>query len=127
LSGLQQPDAGLAAIVAFFDGMAHTFRADPERARYGCLMVNTLGELGADQANSALAKAYRDSFREAFGTALSQAAARGEVDAARVAPRASFLTAMTMGLFISARIDPIDAADVCQHVAGEVGTWAVLK
>jgi AcrR family transcriptional regulator len=123
LAGMRQPDAGIATIVAFFGGMAQTFRADPEHARYGCLMVNTLGELGSDEAHSALAKAYRDSFREAFGTALRQAAARGEVDAALVGPRASLLTAMTMGLFISARIDPVDAADVCQNVAAEVATW----
>ncbi len=123
LAGMRQPDAGLAAIVAFFSGMAQTFRADPKSARYGCLMVNTLGELGSDEAHSALAEAYRDSFREAFGTALSQAAARHEVDAERVSARASLLTAMTMGLFISARIDPLDAADVCQNVAAEVATW----
>jgi AcrR family transcriptional regulator len=123
LGGMRQPDAGLDAIVAFFDGMAQTFFADPERARYGCLMVNTLGELGSDKAHSALAEAYRDSFREAFCAALTQAAARGEVDSARVGARANLLTAMTMGLFISARIDPADAATVCQNVAAEVSTW----
>jgi len=41
-----EPDAGLAAIVAFFGGMGQTFRAYPEQASFGCLMVNTLGELG---------------------------------------------------------------------------------
>ena len=123
LAGMRQPDAGVAAIVAFFGGMAQTFRAHPEQASYGCLMVNTLGELGAQDAHSALAEAYRDSFRAAFGTALSQAAARGEVDSERVRPRANLLATVTMGLFISARIDPTDAADVCESVAAEVAAW----
>jgi TetR/AcrR family transcriptional regulator, transcriptional repressor for nem operon len=123
LGDMQQPDAGVAAIVAFFDGMAQTFRAYPERARNGCLMVNTLGELGAQEAHSAIAEAYRDSFRAAFGAALSHAAACGEVDSERVGPRANLLAAMTMGLFISARIDPADAADVCESVAAEVAGW----
>ena len=123
LGGMQQPDAGIATIAAFFTGMAQTFRADPERARYGCLMVNTLGELGAQNAHSALAEAYRDNFRAAFGTALSQAVTRGEVDSERVRPRANLLATMTMGLFISARIDPSDAADVCESVAAEVTGW----
>jgi TetR/AcrR family transcriptional repressor of nem operon len=123
LSGMLQPDAGIAAIVAFFSGMAQTFRAHPEQASFGCLMVNTLGELGARDAHSALAEAYRDNFRAAFGTALSQAAARGEVDSARVRPRANLLATMTMGLFIAARIDPTDAADVCESVAAEIAAW----
>ena len=127
LSGLRQPDAGLAAIVAFFSGMAHTFRAYPEQASFGCLMVNTLGELGGHNAHAALGEAYRDSFRAAFGTALSQSAARGEVDAERVRPRANLLATMTMGLFISARIDPTDAAEVCDSVAAEVAAWSTKQ
>jgi len=122
LAGMRQSDAGAAAIVAFFDGMAQTFRAHPEQASYGCLMVNTVGELGAQEAHSALAEAYRDSFAR-LCTALSQAAARGEVDSDRVRPRADLLATMTMGLFISARIDPADAADVCESVAAEVAAW----
>jgi hypothetical protein len=30
---------------------------------------------------------------------------------------------MTIGLFLTARIDPADAADVCDGVAAEVSTW----
>jgi hypothetical protein len=29
-----------------------------------------------------------------------------------------------MGLFVTARIDPIDAAEVCEDVAAEVRSWA---
>lgn len=30
---------------------------------------------------------------------------------------------MTMGLFVTARIDPADAADFCDAVVGEVKSW----
>src|SRR5690242_13855547 len=73
LRGMQQPGSGLGSVVAFFKGMGQTFRENPELAARGCLMVNTVGELGMGNPHSTLAVAYRDSFRESFQTALSQA------------------------------------------------------
>jgi AcrR family transcriptional regulator len=125
LRGMRQPDAHLDTVTAFFNGMAANFRGDPERAVFGCLMVNSLGELGAHSGptQSALARAYRDSFREAFRNALGQAAARGEIGIEQVEARSKLLAATVMGLFVSARIDPLDAADVCDSVAAEVAGW----
>jgi TetR/AcrR family transcriptional regulator, transcriptional repressor for nem operon len=124
LNPLRRSDASLKTVTAFFVGMAHTFRADPAQAARGCLMVNALGELGAQDPRTSLAGAYRDAFRSAFLNALRQAAARGEIPEKRVRPRAKLLASLTMGLFVTARIDPIDAAEVCQEVAGEVRSWA---
>jgi AcrR family transcriptional regulator len=124
LAILRQDYAGLAAIVNFFAGMAQAYRADPARNARGCLMVNTVAELGAQDADVArLGAAYRDSLREAFAAALGRAAAGGEVDAARNQPRANLLAAQVMGLFLTARIDPADAAEVCESVAAEVSSW----
>jgi len=124
LGALRQDDAGLAVIVSFFAGMARAFRADPARNARGCLMVNTVAELGAQDAIVArLGAAYRDSLREAFAAALSHAAARGEVDTGRIHPRANLLAAQMMGLFLTARIDPADAAEVCESVAAEISSW----
>ena len=123
LAGMRQPDAGVDTIVEFFAGMANVFRTDP-RADRGCLMVNTIGELGArDPRTAEVGTAYRESFREAFGAALSQAACKGDVDAARSRRGAELLTAITMGLFVTARIDLADAAEVCDAVAAEVASW----
>ena len=125
LSGMRETGASLAAVVAFFKGMAQTFRADVERASRGCLMVNTLGELGSNNPHLPLAESYRDSFRQAFGAALRGAASQGEIERKRVQSRAKVLASMTMGLFITARIDPNDAAEVCDSVAAEVDSWRV--
>lgn len=124
LSALRQDDAGLATIVGFFIGMAQTLRADPARNGHGCLIVNTVAAFGVRDALVArLEIAYRASLREAFETALGHAAARGEVDAQRVHPRANLLATLMMGLFLTARIDPADAAAVCENVAAEVSSW----
>ena len=124
LSPLRQPEAGLKTVTAFFVGMAQTLHADPAQAARGCLMVNAVAELGAKDPRTALAGTYRDAFRSAFLTALRQAATRGEVSKNRVPARARLLASLTMGLFVTARIDPIDAAEVYQDVAAEVRSWA---
>jgi hypothetical protein len=77
----------------------------------------------AHDPRTALASSYRDAFRSAFRTALRQAAVRKEVGEKRVRSRADLLASMTMGLFITARIDPMDAARVCDDVAAEVKSW----
>ena len=123
LAGMRQPDAGLDSIVGFFAGMATVCRTD-RRADRGCLMVNTIGELGPHDPRAVeVGTAYRESFREAFGVALTQAARKGEVDGARSRWGPALLTAITMGLFVTARIDLADAAEVCDAVAAEVASW----
>ncbi len=123
LGAMRGPGAGLAAVVTFFEGMAEAFRSDPRTAR-GCLMVNTIAELGSrDPQAVKAAKGYRDSFREAFAAALTQAVAKREVDVKDVRARAEMLTTTTMGLFLTARIDLADAARVCDEVAVEVASW----
>ena len=123
LADMREGQAGLATVVGFFTGMAATFRSDP-RAGRGCLMVNSVAELGPrDSQVLRAAVAYRDKFREAFATALSRAAGRGEVDGDRTRVRAELLTATVMGLFLTARIDLPDAAKTCDGIAAEVSSW----
>jgi AcrR family transcriptional regulator len=123
LASLHKPGARLDAIVNFFYDTAWSLRAHPDRARRGCLIVNTLGEQVVLESHAAMAEAYRDRFKEAFGAALRQAAAHGEVDSGSVTARASLLTATVMGLIVSARIDPLEAARVCESVVAEVASW----
>lgn len=123
LVGMREGEAGLETVADFFTGMAETFRSDP-RAGRGCLMVNSVAELGSrDTYMLRAAIGYRDKFREAFATALSRATGRGEVDGNRTRVRAELLTATTMGLFLTARIDLADAAETCEGIAAEVSSW----
>lgn len=123
LGAMRAPGAGLAAVVSFFAAMAEAFRSDRRTAR-GCLMVNTIAELGARDVQAVkAARGYRDSFRKAFAAALSQAASKKEIDSKDARARADVLTATTMGLFLTARIDVADAARVCDDVVAEVASW----
>ena len=123
LASMREGQAGLETVIGFFTGMAATFRSDP-RAGRGCLMVNSVAELGSrDRQVLRAAVAYRDKFREAFATALRRAVGRGELDRDRTRMRAELLTATAMGLFLTARIDLADAAKTCEGVAAEVSSW----
>ena len=123
LAAMHEEQAGLETVVSFFTGMAATFRSDP-RAGRGCLMVNSVAELGSrDSQVLRAAVVYRDKFREAFAKALRRAASRGEVAGNRTRVRAEFLTATVMGLFLTARIDLADAATTCVGIAAEVSSW----
>jgi AcrR family transcriptional regulator len=124
LGGMLEAGVGLDAVAGFFAGMAQAFRADPARNARGCLMVNTVAELDpGDPIATRLGAAYRDGIRKAFAAALGQAAGRGEVEPALVDQRANLLASMVMGLFLTARIDPADAAGVCDAAAAEVASW----
>ena len=124
LRQLREPSAGLNAISDFFDGMATSFGAHPELAARGCLVVNAVAErAGRDENATSAGASYRDLFRAAFENALLAAASRGEIGQARVDPLARILTSMAMGLFLSARIDPRDAAGVASDLAAEVQGW----
>ena len=124
LSGMRQPGAGLEAVSGFFEARAQAFRRDPQRAARGCLMINTIAELGArDRLVAQAAAAHRERLHEAFAAALSRAAKRGELDAGRVAPRASLLVAAAMGVFLAAKTDPGAAAETCEAIAADVKSW----
>jgi hypothetical protein len=87
-------------------------------------MVNAVAELGPQDPGTALAGAYRDAFRSAFLTALRQAAARGEISDKHPRSGAKLLASLTMGLFVTARIDPIDAGAVMPRRRGLIRAWA---
>jgi TetR/AcrR family transcriptional regulator, transcriptional repressor for nem operon len=119
-----QAGGGLEGVAGVFAGMARAFRSDPTGNARGCLMVNTVAELGShDPVSSRLGAEYRDRLRQAFAAALREAAERGQLEPDQIQPRGNLLASLVMGLFLTARIDPVDAAEVCDDVAGEVSSW----
>jgi AcrR family transcriptional regulator len=131
LAGVRAPGAGLDAVLGFFSGLAGLFRSDPAGSTRGCLMVNSTAELAAADAGTAAAAAgYRDLLRESFASALSAAAASGELEA--IAPqilrdRALLLASATTGIFLAARIDPADAAQLCDATASVAASWRAAR
>jgi AcrR family transcriptional regulator len=116
---------GVAEIASFFAGIKAHLLENPALSWRGCLMVNTIAELaGRDQDATDRGTAYRDHVRRAFTHSLDGASANGDGAQAAVRRRALLLTAATFGVWISAHLDPSDAAELCDAIVAEVNTWA---
>lgn len=126
LAEMELEPGGLEAVAGFFDAMARSLRAQHEVASRGCMVVNAIAELPVgDPFAQRAGTSYRDRFRSAFGVALARAAERGEIADDRIEGRSRLLTSMAIGLFVSARLDPVDAASAAEAVAEEVATWGI--
>src|SRR5215469_11490243 len=116
--------AGLDAVVGLFARLAELFRCDQAVSTRGCLMINATAELAArDERVRPAAAKYRDRLRTDFATALGRAAATGVIDARFVEARANLLASTLMGIWLAVRIDPVDAATLCEFAASEVASW----
>jgi TetR/AcrR family transcriptional repressor of nem operon len=83
-SVLRNAGGGPTAVVHFFRRLASSFRADPERAGRGCLLLNTIAELGGrDPDLTRVAAAHRDRLRETFAAALAEGDRAGAPDLIR--------------------------------------------
>ena len=121
---VRRDDAGLGAVVALFQHLAELFGANRVISARGCLTVNSTAELAArDGRVRPAAASYRDRLRADFASALTHAAAVGEIEGSSVAPRAYLLASTLMGVWLTVRIDPLDAAALCETVAEEVAQW----
>jgi TetR/AcrR family transcriptional regulator, transcriptional repressor for nem operon len=128
VGGLESGPDGLEAIHTFFAGVKGVIldeRGDPRR---GCMMVNTIAELSTRDDEAAVsAGAFLDRLRGGFTRSLERAAAAGDLEPDSIRIRARMLAASTLGVWISARVDPRDAAKLCDEIAVEVGSWRRLE
>ena len=118
LAPLERPGAGTGDIERFLAGLAAFFRND-NRARQGCLMINSIAE--HEGRSDHLAGRAQD-FQDRLHGALSNALASGHPPAL-AAERAHVLTATTLGIWLMARIDPAAAADACDAAIASVRRW----
>jgi AcrR family transcriptional regulator len=125
LGPMESPAGRPEDVPVFFGKLATRFRGDPAEARKGCLWVNSLAEFsGRRDALEVHAAGYCARLSDAFHNALSGGGgpiARGGHALAQ--RRARMLAAMTFGVWLTARIDPGQAAILCDSVGAEVGSW----
>jgi AcrR family transcriptional regulator len=94
LEPLEHGSAGLADVDAFFEQLAA--RGGPSRPP-GCLAANTIGEFrDAPPLIAERTARYRKLLRRAFKTALTRAAARGEIPPVAVSPRVEALLSIVI-------------------------------
>ncbi len=92
---------GIDAIADWFRKFAWVRETKPEIATKGCLMVNSIVELGtSDPQVVALAERYRHRIRHAFRTALVKATEDGDVEG-DIESRTDLAVLMLMGLYVN--------------------------
>jgi TetR/AcrR family transcriptional regulator, transcriptional repressor for nem operon len=123
LAPMERPGSGLGDIQTFFRGLARLFRGDPSAALRGCLWVNTLAEFTGRQplVNTRGDELLRR-LHKAFVNALSDASG---ANAPLVESRARLLVAATFGVWLAVRVDPREAARVCDAVVEQVQSWTM--
>ena len=106
LGALESPQASLAEVRAYFDGLV-TDLMSPE-GRMGCLMVNTTVELAAEDSEvSVLTRDHMTRLERSVERALRNAQRRGEIPAAiDPAVKATQLMATGMGLMVVGKTNP---------------------
>jgi TetR/AcrR family transcriptional repressor of nem operon len=123
LSNMETEDPNLESIMRFFTSVRDVLLDD--FGRRGCLMTNAIAEMApADAEARSRGEGFRDRLRNAFTHALEGAAKHGEFDASLVESRGLMLAAVTLGLWLTARIDPLDGARLCERLASEVASWS---
>lgn len=120
LADLERHGAGLPELRRYLATLAASFRADPALGARGCLVVNTMTELGArDEAARATAIAYQRRVTAALSNGLrglsASDARRSDADA-----RARVLFAAVVGALVTAHLDPEGAAELCDQLSREL-------
>ena|SRR5438132_1901127 len=124
LRPMEVPGSGLAAIGDFFANLKALFLQNPSTAKRGCLMVNSIAELaGRRRGLGRRGVSYVDRLQGAFTASLLAASARAEAEEAAIAQRAHMLTAYTLGIWLSSRIDARRAASLCDAIISDIESW----
>ena len=118
-------NSGLAGVVDFFKKFAWINNEMPERAAMGCLVVNSVIELGnSDPEIAARAERYRNRVRGAFRSALQKASEDGRI-ASEVDSLTDLAYMMLMGLYVTVKSGaPLAEINrLCDIAIKEVESW----
>jgi AcrR family transcriptional regulator len=111
----------LGTIRAFFLTLSALFTSDETSAKRGCLIVNAIGErTGTDEA-AQIIDAFPERLRKAFRRCMIGPST--EMTNAQADRRAAMLATATLGVWVTARVDPKMAGLRCQSIAREVASW----
>lgn len=103
LAKLEEPDASLANITAFFDQL-RAFKDDPQ-SRWGCLMSNSATEVAPHDADVAvLIERFLKRYTQAFARPLQRAKEEGQLAASLdVQATAQYLVGIVLGFSVYIR------------------------
>jgi len=118
LSALEGPNAGIKELKQYFSILAGTFRSEPELAVRGCLIVNTMVELAAqDDAARGVTSAHFERVKRAIENGLK---GTGKLTGKELNLEARKITSSVMGALVIAHFNPEVAAQICDQLSAEV-------
>jgi TetR/AcrR family transcriptional repressor of nem operon len=125
LAAMERPGAEPRDASDFFRALASLFRKDAVISRRGCLWVNALAEFsGRESKHEPRATEYRHRLRGAFANALSAPRGRGAPPSAVVVEqRSRMLAALVFGVWLTVRIDQVEAVRVCESAVAVIRSW----
>lgn len=118
LSALESQNAGIKELKQYFSILAGTFRSEPELAVRGCLIVNTMVELAAQ--DTAAGKVTSAHFKRVEGAIENGLKGTGKLAGKELHLEARKITATVMGALVIAHFNPEMAAQICDQVSTEV-------
>lgn len=119
-------DAGIDGATHMFKQFAYVREAKPERARMGCLMVNSVVELGrTDPAIVEQGERYRTRILDAFRSAYDRAVRDGEMEPGHTEERAELSMTLLMGCFVAIKggADVEEIQRLTGHAIALIESW----
>ncbi len=121
-------NGGLEGAKHMFRQFARLREQRPDRAQWGCLMVNSLVELGRiDPEIVELGGRYRNRLRLAFRSAYVAAIENGEIAEGRVDEQVELSTMMILGCFVAIKggADLDEVQSLTDNAIALVDSWAL--
>lgn len=121
LEPMESDGSGKRELVEYFLSLERFLRSSPKQvATRGCLMLNTFMELNdLDDEAATLVRGYRKRVRAAIRKSLTTVG-----DGVRDPDgTADVLTAGQIGIMVTSRIDPVQAADLAATMAADIAHW----
>ena len=118
---------GLDAISGWFQSIARLRREQPQRAMIGCLVVNSLVELGdSDPEVNARGDRYRARVLRAFTSALEAAVKRGETTV-DVEQNAQVALMLLLGIFVAIKSGSNEEtiASLADAASSVIDSWRI--
>lgn len=118
LRALEGPNAGIDEVKEYFATLISTFRSEPKFAVRGCLIVNTMVELAAqDEAARKVTSAHYERVRGAIENGLKGS---GKFTILEASLESSRITSSVMGALVISHFNPKMAAEICDQLSSEV-------
>lgn len=118
LSALESLTAGIDELVGYFSTLSATFRSEPALAVRGCLIVNTMVELAAQ--DEAARKVTSSHFARVQGAIENGLKGMGKMTGKDLHLEARRITTSVMGALVIAHFNPKMAAEICDQLSSEV-------